>query len=80
MVHENAKNIKLEVPPDDTILTLWGAITRRVQWSWTSINVDPLAAASASTTASQPHTAPSSILQDGPKHNCSVQGSPLSGG
>jgi hypothetical protein len=30
MVHENAKNMKLEVPSDDTILTLWDAITTRV--------------------------------------------------
>jgi hypothetical protein len=31
MVHENTKNTKLEVPPNDTTLTLWDAITRRVQ-------------------------------------------------
>jgi hypothetical protein len=30
MVHENAKNMKLEVPPDDTTLTLCYANTRRV--------------------------------------------------
>jgi hypothetical protein len=30
MVHENVKNFKLEVPPDDTTLTLRDAITRRV--------------------------------------------------
>jgi hypothetical protein len=30
MVHEKAKNMKLEVPPDDTTLTLRDAITRRV--------------------------------------------------
>jgi hypothetical protein len=30
MVHENMKNMKLEVPPVDTTLTLWDAITRRV--------------------------------------------------
>jgi hypothetical protein len=30
MVHENAKNLNLEVPPDDTTLTLWHAVTRRV--------------------------------------------------
>jgi hypothetical protein len=52
MVHGNAKNMKLEVPSDDTMLTLWDAITRRVQWRRTSIDVDPSAAASASTTAS----------------------------
>jgi hypothetical protein len=32
MVHENSKNLMLEVPPDDMTLTLWDAITRRVQW------------------------------------------------
>jgi hypothetical protein len=30
MVHENANNMKLEVPPDDTTLTLRDAITRVV--------------------------------------------------
>jgi hypothetical protein len=69
MVHENAKNLNLEVAPDDTTLTLWDAVTRRVQWRRTSIDVDP-AAISASTTPSlsqqhtipcqsQPHTIPS---------------------
>jgi hypothetical protein len=51
MVHENVKNLNLELAPDDTILTLWDAVTRRVQWRRTSINVDP-AAISASTTPS----------------------------
>jgi hypothetical protein len=63
-VHENTKNMKLEVPPNDTTQTLWDAITRRVQWRRTSINVDPSVAASASTTASQPHTAPDSIFPE----------------
>jgi hypothetical protein len=30
MVHENTKNLNLEVAPDDTTLTLWDAVTRRV--------------------------------------------------
>jgi hypothetical protein len=30
VVHENTKNMKLEVPLDDTTLILWDAITRRV--------------------------------------------------
>jgi hypothetical protein len=47
MVHDNSKDLKLKVPPDDTTLTMWDAVTRRVQWRWTSIDVDPLAAASA---------------------------------
>jgi hypothetical protein len=50
MVHENVKNLNLEVAPDDTTLTLWDAMTRRVQWR-TSIDVDP-ARISASTTPS----------------------------
>jgi hypothetical protein len=59
MVHENTKNLNLEVSPDDTTLTLRVAVTRRVQWR-TSIDVDP-AAISASTTPSlsQQHTIPS---------------------
>jgi hypothetical protein len=51
MVHENTKNLNLEVAPDDTTLTLRDAMTRRVQWRRTSIDVDP-AAISASTTPS----------------------------
>jgi hypothetical protein len=47
MVHDNSKDLKLEVPPDDTTLIMWDAVTRRVQWRWISIDVDPLAAASA---------------------------------
>jgi hypothetical protein len=31
MVHENSKDLKLEVPLDDTTLTLWNVVTRRVQ-------------------------------------------------
>jgi hypothetical protein len=57
MMHENAKNLNLEVPPpNDTTLTLRDAVTRRVKWR-TSIDVDP-AAISASTTPSlsQQHT------------------------
>jgi hypothetical protein len=69
MVHENVKNLNLEVPPNDTTLALRDAVTRRVQWRRTSIDVDP-EAISASTTPSlsqqhtilsqlQPHTIPS---------------------
>jgi hypothetical protein len=64
MVHENSKDLKLEVPPDDTTLTMWGAVTRRVQWGRTYIDVDPSAAASASTTLCQPNTAPTSIFPE----------------
>jgi hypothetical protein len=82
MVHENMKNTKLKVPLDDTTLTLWDAITRRVQWRRTSIDVDTLATASMLTTTSQSHTAPGSIfcerqpdhMQPGPSpiryHSC----------
>jgi hypothetical protein len=63
MVHENSKDLNLEVPLDDTTLTLRDAVNRRVQWRWTSIDVDPsVAATSASTTASQPNTAPTLIF------------------
>jgi hypothetical protein len=62
MVHENSKDLKLEVPPDDMTLTMWDAITRRVQWRMTSIDVDPSAATSASTTASQSNTTPTSLF------------------
>jgi hypothetical protein len=54
--------MKLEVPLDDMTLTLRDAITRRVQWRRTAIDVDPSAIASTSTTCSQPHTTPGSIL------------------
>jgi hypothetical protein len=58
MVHENTKNMKLGVTPDDTTLTLWDAITKRVQWRRTSIDVDSSAVASVSATTSQPNTTP----------------------
>jgi hypothetical protein len=61
-VHENMKDMKLEMPPDDTTLTLRDAITRRVQWRRASIHVDPSVTTLASTTASQSHTAPGSIF------------------
>jgi hypothetical protein len=49
MVHDNLKDLKLEVPPDDTILTMQDAVARRVQWRRTTIDIDPAAAASALT-------------------------------
>jgi YbbR domain-containing protein len=64
LVHENSNVLKLEVPPDDTTLTMRDAVTRRVQWRWTSIDVDPSGAASASTTPSQPNTSPASIFPE----------------
>jgi hypothetical protein len=62
MVHENSKDLKLEVPLDDTMLTMQDAVTRRVQWRWTSIDVDPSAAVLASTNPSQPNTSPMLIF------------------
>ncbi len=60
MVHENVKNLNLEVAPDDTTLTLWDAVTRRVQWRRTSIDVDPAAILALTTPSlSQQHTIPS---------------------
>jgi hypothetical protein len=41
MVHENSKELKLDMPLDDTTLTLRDADTRRVQWRHTSIDVYP---------------------------------------
>jgi hypothetical protein len=72
MVHENAKNLNLEVAPDDMTLTLRDAVTRRVQWRRTFIDVDPAAISASTTTSqsqqhtitsqSQPHTIPSMSL------------------
>jgi hypothetical protein len=57
MVHENAKNLNLEVAPDDTTLTMRDAVIRRVQWRRTSIDVDPAAIlASTTPSLSQQHT------------------------
>jgi hypothetical protein len=62
MVHENSKDLKLEVLPDNTTLTMWDVVTKRVQWRQTSIDVDPSVVASASTTPSQPNTSPALIF------------------
>jgi hypothetical protein len=62
-MHENSKNMNLEVPLDDTTLTLRDAITRRVQWRRTYIDVDPSATTSASTT-SKLNTVPTLIFQE----------------
>jgi hypothetical protein len=64
MMHENSKDLKLELPPDNTMLTMWDAVTTRVLWRRTSIDVDPSAAALASTTLCRPNTAPSSIFPE----------------
>jgi hypothetical protein len=62
MVHENLEDLKLEVPPDDTTLTIRDAVTKSIQWRRTSIDVDPSAVAPASTTLSQLNAAPASIF------------------
>jgi hypothetical protein len=64
MVHENSKDLKLEVPPDNMTLTMWDAVTRRVQWRRTSIDIDTSAAASMSTTPSQSNTSPTLIFPE----------------
>jgi hypothetical protein len=63
MVHEDLKDMKLKVPPDDTTLTMRDAVTRMVQWR-TSIDVDPSAPALASTTVGQPNTAPALLFPE----------------
>jgi hypothetical protein len=62
MVHDNSKDLKLKVPLDDMTLTMQDAVTRRVQWRWTSIDIDSSVAASVLTTPSQPNTSPASIF------------------
>jgi hypothetical protein len=49
MVHDNLKDMKLEVPLGDMTLTMWDAIARRVQWRWTTIDIDLAIVALAST-------------------------------
>jgi hypothetical protein len=49
MVHNNSKDLKLEVPPDDITLTIRDAVARRVKWRQNSIVIDPATVASAST-------------------------------
>jgi hypothetical protein len=63
MVHENVKNLKLKVPPDDTTLTLRDAVTRNVQWRRTAIDVDT-ATTSALTNPSQSQIAPALIIPE----------------
>jgi hypothetical protein len=50
MMHDNSKDLKPEVPQDDTMLTMRDAVARRIQWRWTTIDIDPAVAASALTT------------------------------
>jgi hypothetical protein len=64
MVYENSKYLKLKVPADDTTLTTHDAVTRRVLWRRTCIDVDPSTTASASTNASKPKTSPALIFPE----------------
>jgi hypothetical protein len=64
MAHENLKGLKLKVPPDDTMLTMRDAVTRRVQWKLNSIDVDPSATPLALITPSQPNTSPDLIFPE----------------
>jgi hypothetical protein len=67
MVHKNLKDLKLEVPPDDTALTMRDAVARRVQWRLTSIviNLATIALASTSPASMSPeaHLPPSPNLE-----------------
>jgi hypothetical protein len=54
LLHEFAKNIKLDVPPDDTTTTLRDAVARRVQWRRAGIHIDPADADLVPTTEPQP--------------------------
>jgi hypothetical protein len=49
MVHDNSKDLKLEVSLDDTTLTMRDVVARMVQWRRTTIDIDPAATASALT-------------------------------
>jgi hypothetical protein len=64
MVHDNSKDLKLEVTQDDITLTMQDAVTRMVQWRRTSIDVDSSVVASVLTIPSQSNTSPASIFPD----------------
>jgi hypothetical protein len=49
MVHDNSKDLKLEVPPDNTMLIMRDAVVRRVHWRRTTIDIGPTTVALAST-------------------------------
>ncbi|PUZ57967.1 hypothetical protein GQ55_5G472400 [Panicum hallii var. hallii] len=58
LLHEFAKDIKLDVPPDDMTTTLRDAVARRVQWRRAGIDIDPEDADSVRTTEPQPQSPP----------------------
>jgi hypothetical protein len=65
MVHDNSKGLKLEVPLDDTTLTMRDAVAKRVQWRWTTIDID-LAAATALALTSPSSMSPEARLPPSP--------------
>jgi hypothetical protein len=58
LLHEFAKGIKLDVPPDDMTTILRDAVARRVQWRRAGIYIDPADADSVQTTEPQPQSPP----------------------
>jgi hypothetical protein len=58
LLHEFAKDIKLDVPPDDMTTTLRDAVARRVQRRRAGIDIDPADADSVRTTEPQPQSPP----------------------
>jgi hypothetical protein len=65
MVHDNSKGLKLEVPLDDTTLTMRDAVAKRVQWRRTTIDID-LAAATALALTSPSSMSPEARLPPSP--------------
>jgi hypothetical protein len=49
MVHDNLKDLKLDVPPDDTTMTMRDVVGGRVQWRQTTIDINPAVATSTLT-------------------------------
>jgi hypothetical protein len=66
MVHDNLKDLKFQVPPNDTTLTMRDVVATRVQWRWTTIDIDPPAAGASTSPASmfpKAHLPPSPNLE-----------------
>jgi hypothetical protein len=64
MVHENLKDLKLEVSPDDMTLTMSDVVARRVHLRRTSIDVHRSAVTSTLNNPSQPNIALASIFPE----------------
>jgi hypothetical protein len=54
LLHEFAKDVKLDMPSDDMTTTLRDAVARRVQWRRADIDIDPADANSIQTTEPRP--------------------------